>query len=246
MRAPEVERDLDLLFLGGSTPRRAATLASLGPLLWDRDVELRLFRFSAPVDGAAPGTVFGDDKYRLLARSRILLNLHRDDVAPGYFEWARMVEAMANGCAVLTEPSTGYEPLVDGKHFVVADDLAAPLAELLDDPRRCREIGEAARTAVLDEHPLVESLAPILDRLDDVAPGRPRRHRKPAPRGASSAAVRRAAPGDRVAPPCLRGVDGGAASAAPHRPHALHRGARNRRLRRALRNARLRRRSARR
>ena len=182
MRAPDVERDLDLLFLGGSTPRRAATLASLGSLLWDRDVELRLFRFSAPVDGRAPGTVFGDDKYRLLARSRILLNLHRDDVAPGYFEWARMVEAMANGCAVLTEPSTGYEPLVDGKHFVVADDLAAPLAELLDDPRRCREIGEAARTAVLDEHPLVESLAPILDRLDDVAPVRPRRHRKPAPR----------------------------------------------------------------
>jgi hypothetical protein len=182
MRAPEVERDLDLLFLGGSTPRRAAMLASFGSLLWDRDVELRLFRFSAPVDGSAPGTVFGDDKYRLLARSRILLNLHRDDVAPGYFEWARMVEAMANGCAVLTEPSTGYEPLVDGKHFVVADDLAAPLAELLDDPRRCREIGEAARTAVLDEHPLVESLAPILDRLDDVAPGRRRRHRKPAPR----------------------------------------------------------------
>ncbi|HEX6657525.1 MAG TPA: glycosyltransferase, partial [Ilumatobacter sp.] len=140
------------------------------------------FRFSAPVDGTAPGTVFGEDKYRLLARSRILLNLHRDDVAPGYFEWARMVEAMANGCAVLTAPSTGYEPLVDGKHFVVADDLAAPLAELLDDPRRCREIGEAARTAVLDEHPLVESLAPILDRLDDVAPGRPRRHRRPAPR----------------------------------------------------------------
>ena len=182
MRAVDVERDLDLLFLGGSTPRRAATLASLGSLLWDRDVELRLFRFSAPVDGRAPGTVFGDDKYRLLARSRILLNLHRDDVAPGYFEWARMVEAMANGCAVLTEPSTGYEPLVDGKHFVVADDLAAPLAELLGDPRRCREIGEAARTAVLDEHPLVESLAPILDHLDEVVPGRPRRHRKPAPR----------------------------------------------------------------
>ena len=83
MRAPEVERDLELLFLGGSTPRRAAMLAPLAPLLWDRDVQLHLFRFSAPVDGASPGTVFGDGKYRLLARSQILLNLHRDDVAPG-------------------------------------------------------------------------------------------------------------------------------------------------------------------
>ncbi len=182
MRAAETNRDLDLLFLGGSTPRRGAALASLGPLLWDRNVELRLFRFSAPVDGAAPGTVFGHDKYRLLARSRILLNLHRDDTAPGYFEWARMVEAMANGCAVLTEPSTGFAPLVDGKHFVTADDLASTLAELLDDPNRCREIGEAARTTVLDEHPLVDSLIPILDRLDGVAPGRPRRHRKAPPR----------------------------------------------------------------
>lgn len=182
MRAPETARDLDLLFLGGATPRRAAALASLGPLLWNRDVELRLFRFSAPVAGGAPGTVFGDEKYRLLARSRILLNLHRDDGAPGYFEWARMVEAMANGCAVLTEPSTGFEPLVDGKHFVASDDLALALVELLENPQRCREIGEAARTAVLDEHPLVESLAPILEQLDDLPPARPRRFRKPPPR----------------------------------------------------------------
>ena len=182
MKAPEVDRDVDVLFLGGSTPRRAAALAPLAPLLWNRESQLRLFRFSAPVDGAAPGTVFGDDKYGLLARSQILVNVHRDDALPGYFEWARMVEAMANGCAVLTEPSTGYEPLIEAKHFVVADHLAVPLAELLDDPDRCRAIGEAARSAVLDEHPLVESLAPILDRLDEVAPGRPRRHRKPVPR----------------------------------------------------------------
>ncbi|HZB40403.1 MAG TPA: glycosyltransferase [Ilumatobacter sp.] len=182
MKAPEVDRDVDVLFLGGSTPRRAAALAPLAPLLWNRESQLRLFRFSAPVDGAAPGTVFGDDKYGLLARSQILVNVHRDDALPGYFEWARMVEAMANGCAVLTEPSTGYEPLIEAKHFVVADHLAVPLAELLDDPDRCRAIGEAARSAVLDEHPLVESLAPVLDRLDEVAPGRPRRHRKPVPR----------------------------------------------------------------
>ena len=30
----------------------------------------------------------------------------------GYFEWARMVETMANGAVVLTEPSTGAAPLV--------------------------------------------------------------------------------------------------------------------------------------
>lgn len=184
MRAPSAERDIDALFLGGSTQRRAAELARLAPLLWERRAELRLFRFSKPVHGAVPGVVFGADKYALLARSRILLNLHRDDVTPGYFEWARMVETMANGCAVLTEPSTGYEPLVAGQHFVSTDDVPGVLAELLDDPAQCRQLGEAARSAVLDEHPLVDSLRPILERLDDlptVSPP-PRRRRKPAPR----------------------------------------------------------------
>lgn len=162
------DRDIELLFLGGSTPRRAAELAALGGTLWDRRVELRLFRFSRPVDGDVPGVVFGRDKYELLGRSRILLNVHRDDVRPGYFEWARMVEAMANGCAVVTEPSAGFEPLVDGVHFVATDDLAATVAALLDDPARCAALGAAARTAVLDEFPLVSSLGPLLERLDAV------------------------------------------------------------------------------
>jgi hypothetical protein len=181
MRAPDVVRDRDVVFLGASTARRAARLASLAPLLWDRRSELRLFRFSAPVDQQVPGVVFGTDKYALLARSRILLNLHRDDVVPGYFEWARMVEAMANGCAVLTEPSTGFWPLVDGKHFVTATDLGRELVTLLDDPDACAELGEAARSAVLDEYPLVDSLRPVLERLDELSPAvaTRRRRRKP-------------------------------------------------------------------
>lgn len=184
MAAPTVSRDLDVLFLGGSTPRRGAQLASLAPQLWDRPAELRLFQFTAPVDGTVPGVVFGQHKYSLLARSRILLNIHRDDSSDGYFEWARMVEAMANGCAVLTEPSSGCEPLVPGEHFVATDDLERGLAELLDDPSRCNRIGEAARNAVLHELPLASSLAPILDRLDGEGPAATarRRHRKPAAR----------------------------------------------------------------
>ena len=52
MRVPDRERHIDALFLGGSTPRRAAELAQLGPILWDRRAELRLFRFTAPVGEA--------------------------------------------------------------------------------------------------------------------------------------------------------------------------------------------------
>jgi hypothetical protein len=166
MRSTPGDRDIDVLFLGGDTVRRGAVLSTLGPLLWDRRADIRLFRFTEPVHGGTPGLVFGRDKYDLLARSRMLVNVHRDDSSPGYFEWARMIEAMANGATVVTEPSTGFEPLVPGEHFVQTDDIAGAVRELLDDEPRRHEIGEAGRRAVLEALPLTESLTPVLDRID--------------------------------------------------------------------------------
>lgn len=168
MVSDPVDRDIDVLFLGGDTARRRAVLSTLGPLLWNRRSELRLFRFTEPVDGGVPGLVFGTDKYALLARSRILVNVHRDDAEPGYFEWARIVEAMANGTTVVTEPSAGFEPLQPGVHFVHTEDVAGTVAELLDDHERCTATGKAGATAVLDEHSLRDRLRPVLHRLDEL------------------------------------------------------------------------------
>jgi len=173
MRATEpAARDIDLVYLAGATDRRGARLATLAPLLWDRTAELRLFSSSRPVDGRVPGLVFGAEKYRLLARSRILLNIHRDDKQPGYFEWARFLEAMANGCCIVTEPVDDHAPFLAGKHFVETTDLPGTVAALLDDPAECARIGAAAQRAALDEYPLAATLAPILTDLDGLA-GRP-------------------------------------------------------------------------
>ena len=180
MRAPATERDLDVLFLGGDTPHRQAALAPLGPVLADRRAELRLFRWGSPVHGGTPGVVFGEDKYALLARARILVNVHRDHRSGGYFEWARMVEAMANGCTVVTEPSTGFAPLVDGEHFLATTDLAGTVSELLDDPERCAALGTAAAAAVNERFPLDRALLPILDELDGIDVADHRRRRAPA------------------------------------------------------------------
>lgn len=171
-------RDVDLVYLAGTTDRRGARLATLAPVLWRHHAELRLFSFSRPVDGDVPGLVFGEEKYELLARSRMLLNIHRDAKLPGYFEWARFLEAMANGCCIVTEPVDGHAPFVAGEHFVVADDLAATVAQLLGDPAECARIGAAAQQAVLTEHPLTATLRPLLDELDRLAgvpPPMPRR-----------------------------------------------------------------------
>ena len=176
-------RDVDVLFLGGSTPRRDRVLAGLAPVLWDRRCEIRTFRFSRPVTGDEPGLVFGDDKYELLARSTMLVNVHRGDAegdeSAEYFEWARMVEAMANGCLVVTEPSIGHEPLVAGEHFVecAAADLASTVVELLADDERRDRITHNASAAVAGplalERAVIDLLAvadPIIERAQgDVA-----------------------------------------------------------------------------
>ena len=179
MVADPVDRDLDVLFLGGDTDHRRAALAALGPVLWDRHSELRLFRFAEPVNADVPGVVFGANKYALLARSRVLVNVHRDGQRGGYFEWARVVEAMANGTTVVTEPSIGYHPLRPGVHFVETDDIAGTVAELLDDVVGCAAIGAAGAAAVLDEYPLSQRLAPVLDQLDCLdLTRRSRRHQR--------------------------------------------------------------------
>jgi hypothetical protein len=169
----EIARDVDVVFLGGHTEYRARVLATLAPVLSSRRSQIRLFPIDRPVTGNEPGLVFGDDKYRLLARSRVLVNIHRS-VATGddgeYFEWARMVEAMANGCVVLTEPSTGHTPLVAGEHFLEAGagDLPDALAAVLDDEHRRSEIAAAAHAQVFGPLALSRSVADLLERAEAV------------------------------------------------------------------------------
>lgn len=176
-RAPASHRELDMLFMGSLDPRRGRVLASLAPVLWNRRSELRLFPFDKPVRPGTPGVVFGADKYDLLRRAKILVNVHRDRSThlppgaepPAYFEWVRMVETMANGCVVLTEPSQGHGPLVSGVHFVNAEpaDISDALAELLVDPDRLDMIASAAQRAVTEELSLASFLAPALELIEE-------------------------------------------------------------------------------
>ena len=65
----------------------------------------------------------GRAKHELLAGSRVLLNVHQGE--RDYFEWIRVLEAISNGCLVVTERSGGYAPLVPGRHFIQAPADAA-------------------------------------------------------------------------------------------------------------------------
>jgi Glycosyl transferase family 2/Glycosyl transferases group 1 len=173
---PSGDRPVDVLFMGGLDNRRGAALAELAPHLWSRRADIRLVGVDRPIDARTPQTVFGADKYRLLGESKLLLNIHRDrstgamPVAehPPYFEWARAVEAMACGCVVVSEPSDGCQPLVAGTHFVEVpiDEMAGAVLDLLNDPDRRSEIARQAHSITFGELALADSLAPLLDRIE--------------------------------------------------------------------------------
>ncbi|MEY2581949.1 MAG: hypothetical protein QOE09_1798 [Ilumatobacteraceae bacterium] len=166
------ERPIDVLFMGGLDDRRGAALAELAPHMWDLRTDLRLTGVDRPIDATNPQTVFGADKHRLLSRAKVIVNIHRDrpDGAdhPPYFEWARAIEAMAAGCSVISEPSVGCAPLLAGTHFIESklEEMADVIRDLVNDAEHRNELAAAAKEIIFGELALVDSLGPILDRIE--------------------------------------------------------------------------------
>ncbi len=134
------QRHVDIGFMAASTPRREQLIARAAGLLWEWRTDLHF-----TVDTSNPrNRAVTDASCSSLADTRILLNVHGGD-EPG-FDWARVVDAMANGCVVASETSVGYAPLVPGVHFLMApyESLVEQTVALaFDEPRRAA-MAEAA------------------------------------------------------------------------------------------------------
>ncbi len=166
------ERDVDVCFMGGSTPRRRALVGRVAPVLAHRSSRLLFHDPRIPVTEPSRYFLAGRDKAELLARSRILLNVHRDEIA--YFEWVRAIEAIANGAVLLTEPSLGAEPLEPMVHMVSSDGpmLAAHVTALLADEGLRAKIARNAYDFVRSEMQLADLLlAGVLEPLCETAAG---------------------------------------------------------------------------
>jgi len=172
-------RPVDIAFFGGRTPRRERFIAGAGGVLWEWHTDLRFFSWHRPILGGSATFATGADKFEALAGTRILLNVHRGDEP--YFEWARVVEAIANGCVVASETSVGIEPLVPGLHFLMApyEHLAEQAVALaFDEPRRAA-MAEAAYKLTATELAQTELLQAALGEAGAVAKQngqRPRHH----------------------------------------------------------------------
>jgi hypothetical protein len=153
-------RSVDIGFMSGRTPRREQFIAGAGGMLWEWHTDLRFFSWHRPILGGAPSFAMGAEKYQALADTRILLNVHRGNEP--YFEWARVLEAIANGCVVASETSVGFEPLVPGEHFLMApfESLAEQAVALaFDEPRRVAMADAAYKltTTTLSQQALLDT-----------------------------------------------------------------------------------------
>jgi hypothetical protein len=167
-------RPIDVVFLGTSTPRRLRLIAAAAPYLSRHDTDLRFVDAVASRLEPVDGFVAGEEKLRLLGRSKIVMNLHPDD--DPLFEWLRAYEALANGCLLVSELSSGATPLDPGRHFVSVDHghLGPTIDRLLAEPERLEEIRATGAAFFRDGVRLEDSARAIVEAAD-AGTARPRK-----------------------------------------------------------------------
>jgi hypothetical protein len=109
-------RPIDLLFLGTSSPRREKLLAGYAP----KFAELRSFIFCLktikPIEPSSNPMAAPEVTAAMLQRTRILLNLHRDEYT--FFEWWRLMQAFWQKTLVVTEPCFPHPVFKAGVHYL--------------------------------------------------------------------------------------------------------------------------------
>lgn len=143
-----LERDVPVLWLGKPVSRRRRRLlARLRQELREQDVEMLV------VDGVEHPYVFGEERTRLLNRTKILVNLLRekyDDNAMRY------ILAAHNRVLIVTEPTLQHTRFESGVHLVEAPPqrLATTICDYLQrDDERQRIVENAYQLVVANAQP---------------------------------------------------------------------------------------------
>jgi hypothetical protein len=159
------KRPIDVVFMGALTPRREGFFATNAPTFASLDCRFLLTDASRPLTGSAPNFVVGRDKLELLASAKVLINIHQADAR--YFEWHRVLPALANGCVVVTEPSEDVAPLRAFEHFVEAPlgVVAAYAASLVADVAHRDQLALDAHSFAKRELDMEEQIATLIPEL---------------------------------------------------------------------------------
>ena len=136
---PDAPRPIDVTFIGTHSLRRTELLRRYAPMLAHLQCELRL----TEPEGDRPSAL-GPERWALLSRSKILVNLHQD--GESCFETLHAMDAIHAGAVVVSEHSSGVGALEPGRHLLVgdADSLPFLVEGLLAHEPRLRQMRAAA------------------------------------------------------------------------------------------------------
>lgn len=167
------DRDIDVLYLGTADERRCGILAANAEHLAAVRSEL-LLPPHEPMTRERPDFLLSEAKWSLLGRSKLLVNLHRESKTS--LEIVRVLEAIVNGCVVLTEPSTELGPFIPGEHLLVAEpsEIGVVARAAVAHPDRLARMAEAALAAAEASLPMAPSatrLVSLARRLLTERPG---------------------------------------------------------------------------
>lgn len=155
----KLDRDIPLLWLGKiGTARRKRILGQVRAELEARGVEMMV------VDGVEHPYVFGEERTRLLNRTKIILNVSREsweDSSLRYFIVA------PNKAMIITEPTLPHTPFADGIHLIESpvEEMANTICHYLDHEEERKAIAEQAYRLVTEELTMKRSVEKILERV---------------------------------------------------------------------------------
>jgi hypothetical protein len=172
-------RPNDLLYLGTTDDRRSRILALDTDALTDFGVFFAMPPHE-PMIKTRPDFLMGDDKFQLLAASKVLLNLHRG--ASRSLEWVRVLEAMCNGCVVVSEHSPDIAPLRPGEHLLLGRPrtLVHLARSVLSDPSRLADIRTNCYEMIRTHLPMRTSALMLTQLAQGIRDGQVSVQRRPA------------------------------------------------------------------
>jgi spore maturation protein CgeB len=173
--AVDGDRPHGAVFVGGVNPGvHPAGVALLERLC--RQVDLDVWGYGAEalpspsaIRARHHGEAWGVDMYRVLARSRVVVNRHIE-AAEGWANNMRLYESTGMGALLLTEqaPNLGslFAPGAEVAAYADEDQLVALLGELLADDERRAAIAAAGHERTLREHTYAHRIAQLAAMLE--------------------------------------------------------------------------------
>jgi len=111
------ERPVDAVFIGNGCERRQKFFGEHAEYLSNFNMSVFMPDWKIPHAAGGLATLDANDSLALCQRSKIFLNIHRDDFE--YFEWHRIcMRGFLSGALVLTEPVFKVPEFESGVHYL--------------------------------------------------------------------------------------------------------------------------------